>query len=155
MAITTKDFDLGYLKILKEMKKLDQNPRVKVGWPIEEPKATAPHTESSLTVAEIAIVHEFGSVIKGIPERSMLRATHDMKAKEWSIATNKLAGAIFDGKITVEVALDRLGLLMVRDVKRRISSGIAPALKHRDGTALVDTGQMLNAVTFVRMMKGK
>ena len=152
MAIKTKDIDLGYVKILREMKKLDQNPRVKVGWPAEDAKSVAPHSDSSLTVAQIAIIHEFGSPMKNIPERSMLRVTHDAKAKEWSKATDKLAGQIFDGKLTVEQALDKLGILMLRDVKRRISSGIPPALKYREGTPLVDTAQILNATTYVRIM---
>ena len=85
----------------------------------------------------------------------MLRATHDAKAKEWSKLTQKLAGQIFDGKLSVEGALDKLGIVMLRDVKNRISSGIPPALKHRDGTPLVDTAQMLNATTYVRIMDGK
>ncbi len=153
MAITTKEKDLGFARIQKELKKLNLGPHIKVGWPVESAKSTASHTDSPLTVAQIAIIHEFGQPMKNIPERSMLRATHDAKVNEWNKATNKLVGQIYDGKITVEVALDRLGLLMLRDIKNRMRAGIPPKLKIRVGTALIDTAQMLNAMTFKRIMK--
>lgn len=151
---TTKEKDLGFKKIIKELKKLEASPFVKVGWPVEAPKATAPHAKSeAFTVAMIAIVHEFGSPSAGIPERSMVRAAHDEKEKDWRKFTDAQVVLIYKGKLTVEKALDRIGLLMVSDIKNRILSGIPPKLVSREGVALVDTAQMLNALTFKRIMK--
>lgn len=152
--VKTLEKDLGSARFLIEIQKLDEKPAVKVGWPVEDSEATALHDESdNLTVAEIAIVHEFGEPSQNIPERSMLRATYDAKKKEWDAATDKLAKKI-GFKITIDQALDVLGLLMVKDNKAHIVDGILPPLKVREGTPLIDTAQMLNALTFVKI-KGK
>ena len=154
MAIVkTIEKDIGFAKILIELKKLDDNPFVKTGWPAEEPKVSAKHEGSPLTVAEIIIIHEFGAPDAGIPERSSVRSTYDANVKKWGQQTDKLVGQIYDGKLTVETALDRIGLVMINDTKKTIVAGIAPPLKTRVGTPLIDTAQTLNALTFKRFKK--
>jgi len=147
-VVRNRDNDKGAKKLIKELRKLNEGPGVKVGWPASDSKAVAAHENSAKTVAEIAIVHEFGDPDRNIPERSMLRGAWDANQKAWNTATDKLAKKISSNKTTVDQALELLGLLMVRDVKARMVEGIAPPLKFRKGTPLIDTAQMLNALTF-------
>lgn len=153
-VVKTTDKDLGLKKIIKELKKLESKPFIKVGWPSESSKSTNEHKNAEgFTVVMIAIVHEFGAPSAGIPERSMIRAAHDEFTNEWNKATAILVAKIYMGRTTVENALDILGLLLVKDIKKRMVEGIPPQLAIREGTALIDTAQMLNALTFKRIMK--
>lgn len=105
-------------------------------------------------LALIAAVHEYGAPTKGIPARSFLRTTmYEGRAKYHALLA-KVLKEWQKGIITVDEALNRLGLVVSNDVKARIIRGLPPPLtektikrKLRKGsprprTALYDTGRM-------------
>lgn len=118
--------------------------------------SSQPHQGSDMSLVEIAAVHEFGSPAANIPERSFIRGTFEERDVADALArlTTQLARAIVARKIEVAAALERLGQWGAAQVKARIKRHIPPPLKpqtiERKGssTPLVDTGQLINAVTY-------
>ena len=110
--------------------------------------------ENGVSLAEIAAFHEFGT--STIPERSFLRATFFGHAAEGlRVMCEKLSKAVVEGKLDEPRALGLLGTWAVAEVKKTIRASIAPELAAATIAAkgsslpLVDTGQLINSVTFV------
>lgn len=110
--------------------------------------------EKGVSLAEIAAYHEFGTAT--IPERSFLRSTfygHAADGLAKMCAT--LSKAILEGKMDETRALGLLGLWAVSEVRKTIRAGIepelAPATIAAKGSSLplVDTGQLINSITWV------
>jgi hypothetical protein len=111
---------------------------------------------ADITLAELAAIHEYGAPKAGIPERSFLRRTfRDARGKgALEEHLKKLAKAIVKGKINPDQALEMLGQWGVAAVKGRIKDHIPPPLavatikRKKSETPLVDTGQLINAITY-------
>jgi len=115
--------------------------------------------EPGITLARLAGVHEYGAAIQMkwgvllIPERSFIRSTIATK-KNYVDEIAKLVKAVVDGRITEEVALNRLGARISGDVKAAIGKGIPPpnaeTTIERKGSSkpLIDTGRLRSAVTW-------
>lgn len=116
-------------------------------------------------VAYVAAIQEFGYPQGNIPARPFLRPTQESKKSDWG---RQIAGAVrgaIDGKVEVAAAFDALGSASAGDVSRTISRLMTPALAPATGKArqsraskkakvvsikpLVDTGQMIQAVTYI------
>lgn len=130
-----------------------QESHVKVGV-IASQGGSAQHSDSGLSVLEIAAVHEFGAPSVGIPERSFIRRTFANKSAEMAKICGQLAAQFLAG-LPLEKALGKLGLWGQNAVKQTITKdGVPPPLKpatiKRKGSSrpLVDTGQLLNSITF-------
>lgn len=164
-------------KVGKELDALKKKPFVKCGFPqksfqtqhgkkvsvadiLKHVVGTKKLSDRPLTVGEIAICHEFGTI--HIPERSFLRSTHDEQWNNWFTMTDKLRKQIMKGDMTVKKALGLLGMQITQDFRKKIRSNIRPPLaastlkgKTRGGKvgniALIDTAQMLNSLTYVRV----
>lgn len=117
ITIRTKDTGLGAM-----LKRLT-SPEVTVG--VHSADGSAVEEGSSLTVAEIAAIHEFGL---GVPERSWLRDFVDENRDKLSGMLATTAKLIAEGKYPADVAMNRFGLAVVGMVKQRITEGIEPAL---------------------------
>lgn len=106
-----------------------------------------------ITMAELAMVHEFGSRDGHIPQRSFLRSTVDENERRYVAAMKKELAKIPSGKATVRGALRQTGERMRSDVIDKIRRGIpppnAPSTIARKGssTPLIDTGQLLQSIT--------
>jgi hypothetical protein len=111
---------------------------------------------SGLTVAEVAAFHEFGHPRYPepgtYPPRSFIRGWFDESvAKNRNLIADQL-DLVMRGKLTLEVALERVALKCEADVKRRIRNRIPPPLaestKKRKGSSvpLIDTGQLRASV---------
>lgn len=106
-------------------------------------------------LATIAMVHEFGSEDRGIPERSFLRAAFDAHRDEYIGALAKLCRGVYEGKGTVRQALTIVAMQMSRDQKALIRAGEgipppnAPETIRRKGSShtLIDAGEMVRALT--------
>ena len=109
---------------------------------------------SGLTVAEVATYHEFGY---GVPERSFLRAYLEQNQEKVLDTLIQQLQSVLDGKRPLKTALDRVGLLMVGEIKERISDGIAPPLEeatiakktragNRGDVPLINYGQLRNSI---------
>lgn len=134
-------------KATKELEKLAASLKgpdlVKVGLP----KGSNDYPDGT-SVIMVGAVHEFGSPSKGIPQRSFLRATVEAGRSEYRQLFRKLSEKIVDGKMTKKEALGIIGLTVQGDVQERITDGIDPELKSREGTPLIDTGHLRQSITF-------
>lgn len=110
-----------------------------------------------ITLLELAAIHEFGSPRAGIPERSFIRRTFNEPEgqKELRDLYARLARVVVTGKMSAEKAIELLGMKMVAMVRNRILVNWipppnAPATVEKKGSSrpLVDTGQLVNAITY-------
>ncbi|WP_272521695.1 MULTISPECIES: hypothetical protein [Providencia] len=113
-------------------------------------------------IAYVAVIQELGYPEGGIPPRSFFRPTMSDKKSEYGSLIFRAAKAAAKGNITVTDGLTQVGAKAASDVKLAIKAVTTPALddatvkararRHSKGKStnkpLVDTGQMLNAVTF-------
>ena len=178
--IKTKEIDHGFKRILKELKKLEFKPLVKIGFPSESKKTNDNHGDDGFTtVLDIAIWHEFGTI--NMPERSFLRASFDKNRTKYLKLNKKLVTDIYSGRKTVEKSLDILGETILNDIKRfLVGDEVKPPTLRDTNTGdavkslgaqleniarttgldsgaskktLIDTAQMMNSLTFKRVMK--
>lgn len=127
-------------------------------------------TGSGLSVADIATIHEFGCgpfTVRGsfdadggmsgyehpgIPQRSFVRAWFDESQPFIAQTLVSQMALVVAGKLTPEVAGERIALAFEGSMKQRISRGIpppnAPSTIARKGSSkpLIDTGQLRNAI---------
>jgi len=102
--------------------------------------------DSNLTVAQVAFWNEFGT--RRIPSRSFLRSVFMKKNREITLAANRILMNDPDKFYPM------IGQFVLSQVKLQIANNIPPPLKpetiRRKGssTALVDTGQLRNALTY-------
>jgi hypothetical protein len=132
---------------------------------------------SPLTVAELAVVHEFGTKDGHIPQRSWVRAAFDKHRAELERMAAKFLSGIVDSKMTVEKALDLMGMKHAAQIKSFVTQGSevpppnAPSTRRakekrgawntggrsasRGVRTLVDIGRMVNATTWALVMGGR
>lgn len=104
----------------------------------------------------VAAVHEFGSERAHVPERSFLRRTFHEQKDRFAKAIGNASKRVVAGKLQPEVALGALGVLAATAVKNTIARGphIPPPLsretvrRKKSRRPLVDTGQLLNSITW-------
>lgn len=141
------DRDRGWNRLMRELRARPRD--VIVG--VFGDDAAEPHPDSPmLTIAEVLSHHEFG--IGNAPQRSWLRDWFDENKSEIEAAHRKLMLQVVDGNLTLDMAAERLGLMMVRSLKDRWIDGIPPELDPRtidakgSSTPLIDSGQSLSSV---------
>lgn len=111
---------------------------------------------SDLSLVEIAAAHEFGTGDGHIPERSFLRSTFYVRvASELRHVIANLCTAVIQRGVDPRAAIGQLGAWGAAQVKNTITqTDIPPPLAAstvaRKGSSkpLVDTGQLLNAITW-------
>jgi hypothetical protein len=111
--------------------------------------------KGSISLVELAAIHEFGSPAAGIPERSFLRAPLRGDNRTISALMKKLAKAVVDGRLTHKKALEILGQAGVSEVNKYVRQGanlkpLKPATiaRKKSSRPLIDTGRMLQAVSY-------
>lgn len=77
----------------------------------------------NLTVAEIAVVQEFGTQDGHIPSRSFLRSTFDKLVPKLQEMAEKLLGQVVFKNMPRKKALDIMGLFLSSETKKAITSG--------------------------------
>lgn len=150
--MTVKEKDLGYRKIINEVKKYKKL-IVKAGIFRES------GTNNGQYIVDYAAANEFGTIDNGgyIPERSFIRSTSDEKSEEWRKLLDKYLTYVVENKYSAEQSLNFIGLQVVNDIKDKISSNIAPenapatklkkaGSESANTTTLIDTGTMRNSV---------
>jgi ribosomal protein S18 len=170
-------------QMLKAMAKMAKRPHVKVGFPAktgDKPHRKGPVKVSGkrlvrdllrtmgaelapepdpLTLAQLAILHEFGSEDGKIPERGPIRATHDKNQREWWEATKKLKLKLITYQVSVHQALGLLGEMIKRDIQAAYRKGGDPYVPNApstiaakgSSTPLINTAQLLNGVSYERV----
>lgn len=156
MSVREKDQGAG--KLLANLKALSKL-TVRVGVLDEAPKKPGTAADGKAargnraTLLGVAAVHEFGAPAAGIPQRSFIRATVDLKRAEIEKTQADLAAQVAAGKIDGRTALARLGAFVQGLVQQRIAEGIGPALKpetvrrKKSSKPLIDKGQLRSAIT--------
>lgn len=104
-----------------------------------------------VTNVDVATWQEFGTVDEEgnehVPERSFLRATIPIKKADIEARAATEIRKALAGTQTVEASMGRIGEAVVGMVKRRMAEGIDPPLVSREGTPLIDSGQLRSAIT--------
>ncbi len=125
-----------------------------------------PTEDGKISMVDLAAIHEFGTKIRRdtdegpivivIPERSFIRSTFLVRrVNELRTMQTKLAKAIVEKGMPVARALGILGMWASTEVRNTISqTDIPPPLAQSTIDAkgstkpLVDTGRMINAITY-------
>jgi hypothetical protein len=144
-------------EFLENVKKMSEK-CVMVGVPHDKDS----RTDGKETNAQVAMLQEFGSGAKNIPPRPFLIPGIKMAQKEVAeILKDGAKNALHGGSI--EVALNKAGLIGQNHVKDQIRNGDFKPLakstlearrdRRKNGRAgtkpLIDTGQLLNSITYV------
>lgn len=148
MVNKTIDKDLGFKKILSEMKKAEGS-FVTIG--IHQ-KEGEDEYDNGAPITLVGAVHEFGT--DNVPKRSWLRSTFDENRKDWMKLTKQLYDKVLTGKSTTEKVLQQLGIIIAEKVKAKFKSGDPnwPSLKEKTRArkssprTLVDSWKLHNSI---------
>lgn len=139
--------------IKKMLKELDSK-EIRVGF-----FETAKYPDGT-PIAYVAAIQEFG--YGPIPPRPFMRPAELQNQNKWQRGVAAGVKAALNGAITIENALEQVGMVAAGDVRKAIRAVTAPPLaestirarqsrkktkKSASAKPLVDTGQMLQAVT--------
>ena len=120
-------------------------------------KASQTYEEGD-TVLDVATKNEFGL---GVPERSFIRAFVDENGPDIQKDIRKLTEMALEGKMSLEQALNLLGLQMVGGIQERISRGIPPKnsqitidLKGSSTPLIGITGQLRSSIDHEAKLDG-
>lgn len=136
-----------YADVVRELRALGEV-YISVGIQGEDADDTYPN---GATLVEVATANEFGT--DTIPQRSFIRSTFDEKRSDLAEFQRAQIAKVADGKITAEVANERIGLWAASQVQAKIGSNIPPpnaqSTIDRKGSSatLIDTGAMRQAIT--------
>jgi hypothetical protein len=159
--------DTGMDELMKELAYLEDH-ELRIGWmsdpdskskgedPMQKTKDAKGNTKPT-TVAEIAVMHEFG--LGNNPVRSSLGYVMDKDRDEIERTQADWVDGVIEGAVTGKEALAAVGEQTTSLIKKRIRSNIPPELtearkkqKVRDGksgdTALVFRGHLINSVRY-------
>lgn len=118
------------------------------------PGASALQEGSSLTLAELGALHEFGAPGANLPERAWMRGT--LAARRGDIAALKVAAfkQILAGELSPRDGLGVIGAQIVVWLQAGIVAGLKPELATDTIIAkgstkpLIDDGQFINSITY-------
>lgn len=152
MSVRQVIVDHGFDAIITEMKNAKHR-YVKVGFPLE--KEAAPGELAGMPeVTLVAMVQEFGSEKRNIPERPFIRGAFDANYTDLQAFKEAEFLQVMQGKQTADTGIRRIGEWMVNKTKAYIKAIIPPpnapttiARKHST-TPLIDTGQMINSIQY-------
>lgn len=122
-SATTTEIDRGYKRIINNLDEI-KGSFVTIG--VHSGESAYNVGYGDVEVALVALVNEFGSKDKRVPERSFLRETFDVNYAQWRKETRDLLWEVIKGKITPEKALKRLGIKMSIEVQNTIVKKATP-----------------------------
>lgn len=160
---TTVD-DRLWRELRRRVKGLGRGPRVRAG--IVGAKADEVHDDGEggeITNAELGALHELGNPDTGLPARSWLVRTFELKGDELRAMQLRVANALFalGSRFTIEQGLGMLGAWAAGALKATINDGlVVPRLEDsaagrrtiaRKGSTktLVDSAQFVNSITWI------
>lgn len=160
MAITTGVIvSLDKTEELKKQIKELTDQQVLVGIP-----ASTTNRSDPITNAALGYIHEFGSPAQNIPARPFLYPTINKLKDKLTVMLKNAAQLKFDHKDgEAQNQLNAIGLTAANAVKATIVGGgdpkwppLAPETIAAKGSSssLIDTGQLLNSITYVIRKKG-
>jgi len=147
-----KDTDRGFKALQKRLKDVQNGDGWKITVGVHD--SAGIHKGTSQSVADIALIHEFGAPAAGIPARSFLGAWFDEHGAELFKKTAPDLVKYIKGTMAKAQVLARAGSRAVAGIQSRMARGIAPPLKQatidRKGSSvpLIDTGQLRTSITW-------
>ena len=137
---------------IKDIQKSLKNTVIKVGVP--KSKGAKIHDESDISIATVAMVNEFGSPARGIPERSFVRSTVQAEEKNIKKLFQQETKKVIAVTQTTKNMMGLVGEYTSGQIKKTIVALKTPA--NADSTVaskgssnpLVDTGQLLQSITY-------
>lgn len=114
---------------------------------------------SKMTIAQIAVIHEFGAPAAGIPARPVMKQTNLKYQSHLAPLQARLLQQIYRGTLTPEQALKQMGVYWEGRIKVMFREGQFKALDPKTVRAkgsskpLIDSGQLRNSVTS-RVVRG-
>ncbi len=142
MKARVEDRDLGWKKILASALAVAAGADVKVGILGDNERGGLHRKEpdgkaSPLTVAETAVVNEFGTEDGSIPARPAHRMAFDAARSELEARSRQIIVAIvLDQKLTVEQGLNILGLILATKIKNFITTQSGELVPNAPSTVL-------------------
>lgn len=143
------DKDMGYKRILQEIKVMQSKPFVKVGI-LKEHGKKGHKKGKGVTVLQVAVSNEYGT--GKIPARSFVRSTYDENKRKWTEVTKRIKDQILLGKITALKGLKKIGVIIEEDIRKKIRTGdfapntAATIARKKSSKPLIDTGQLLQTI---------
>lgn len=116
--------------------------------------------DGTMSLAAVGSVHEYGSDLAGVPERSFIRSAMDENAGDLTTIQRDAVERVSKGTLTPQVALGRLGLWAQAKIQGKISSNIPPpnaqsTIDAKGSSAtLIDSGRMRASIAFAVKLKG-
>jgi len=153
--MSVQDIDRGYKKLFEMAEKMSRKPYVKVG---VVGNAAKERDDDGATVAEYASYNEFGT--ENIPERSFIRATIDERRNRLFGKALQLQSAVLAGKMSLDLALDQIGLLTQANIQQKIEKlrdpANAPSTVAAKGSSnpLIDTGRLRQSISYEKVKGG-
>jgi phage gpG-like protein len=127
-----------------------------------------------LTNVDLAVIHEFGTA--SIPARPFINGTFILHRDEYVRRLRELLPKVYEGRTTIPVMLEIVGMQMARDMRNRMveGAGIPPSLAEStieakrakgawnkrgkaanvDPRPLEDTGRLRNSITHEVVLQG-
>lgn len=148
------DVDKGFRRIITGMKELGNNSII-AGVLKESGNA-----DNGMTLAEIALINEFGTTKAGrnhkvtIPSRPFMRQAADKNEKEWLDFSENVVGKMIDKGAGAGQAYNIIGQKVEGDIKEIFVTGDfapnAPATIAKKGsdTPLIDTGKLRQSIRY-------
>lgn len=141
-------------EIVAQVKAMD-GIRIRVGVLSSKGGSAEAAEGASLSLVDLAAIHEFGTEDGKIPERSFIRDTFTFYQSQLTKFQHKLVTQICTGKMSAATAGGLLGTWGANQVRQYIRSGgqlapLAPSTIEAKGSSkpLVDTGQLINSVVY-------
>lgn len=150
--------DASFKRMLDQHQILLRKPYVDVGVLGGEHKPEESGGEPISNIA-LARIHEYGTPT--IPERSFIRSTLFEQKPAIVELIKELKTKIYSGKMTVDKALDIIGLQVQTLIRGKINDGdfqwppLSPKTIAKKGSdkPLIDTGQLLKSITYKKVIK--
>ena len=154
------DKDLGWKELLMRVQE-DGDAFAKIGVQQDTKREVKEGEDDPIDMIRLAGIHEFGAPKANIPERSFIRASHDAEREKITRLKERLMRQYIDGKITMRMAIKKLGVFMQGKMRKFLKDlrepELAPRTIARKGSdnPLIDTGQLLGAIHYVLVMRDK
>lgn len=155
MSVKFTEKDHGWKRILKELPFLKKS-FVKVGI-LSSAGGYATGGGKSVNLADVATFNEFGT--SSIPPRPFMGQGFDNNRAELERFKDASFSQVLEGKSTVEIALQRIGVFFKGKIQQEIASGYfkenSPVTIAMKGSSkpLIDTGRLRQSIQFELELK--
>jgi hypothetical protein len=153
MAKGVTDNDKGFAALRRLLAMEVSAAAVKVGVLQSAGEHQDEHGEA-VTIAQVAAWNEYGTEDGHVPSRPAFRLAADDNRANIATAQERMIGQVLEGKIDINTALQRVGMLVQGYVRRSIIDLADPpnaesTIKAKGSSnPLIDSGQLAQSITY-------